>query len=53
MADLPARRRVPPILFALAVVGAAKVGLWLYFRSRQPFTDQCTRDRLQPKGARA
>lgn len=42
-------RRLPLSLAFLTVLGASQAALWFYFRERQPSTDRCTRDRLQPK----
>ena len=53
-AQIPVRRRarkLPLTLAALAAIGAAKAGLWFYFRRRQPLTDGCTRERLQPRAS--
>ncbi len=52
--DPPHERRsnLPVILTAVAVIGAAQAAAWFYFRSRQPVTDEITRERLQPRGAK-
>jgi len=52
--DAPHKRRsnLPVILTAIALIGVTKAAAWFYFRARQPVTDEITRDRLRPRGAK-
>ncbi len=52
MTDLsrePPRRRIPIGLLALGAAILVNGAAWLYFRARQPATDEITRDRLRPR----